>query len=161
MKTIIVLSGVSGSGKSTYATNLSNKLTQEHITNDICSADHFFEDCFGNYKFDGSKIGLAHKTCQEKCELLCQLATSVIIIDNTSLNYKEISTYCAIAEKYKYKVNVIRIDSGLSDEELASRNKHGVGLEIIKKMQAKKETIESISSKIYKTYGNILSDDIK
>lgn len=155
-KVIIVLSGVSGAGKSTYAKRLSDKLSGLRISNDICSADHYFEDSFGNYKFDTTKLGLAHQSCKDKCELLCQLAVNVIIIDNTSLNYKEISPYCAIAEKYKYKLNVLRIESDLANEELAARNKHGVSLEIIEKMQNKKESMESITSKIYKTYGNIL-----
>ena len=156
MKIIYVLSAISGCGKTTYANKLSELCVRDNVTHKVCSADHFFTDTFGKYTFDRTKLGLAHQSCKDKCELLCQLAVNLPIIDNTSLTYQEISPYCSIAEKYGYKIAITRLESDLTDEELAARNRHGVPVEAITRMRNKMEKMESITAKLYEKFGKIL-----
>ena len=56
MKTLYLLRGLPGSGKSTLAKSIGGI----HIEAD----QYFMED--GEYKFDGSKIKLAHNYCQSQ-----------------------------------------------------------------------------------------------
>jgi adenylate kinase family enzyme len=55
-KTIYIVRGCPGSGKSTFAKTLGGI----HI-----EADQYFVDADGNYNFDGSKIKNAHAWCLE------------------------------------------------------------------------------------------------
>ena len=61
MKKLILLRGLPGSGKSTFAKSISNESTG-HIESDM----FFVKD--GEYKFDGSKIKDAHNWCQDVVE---------------------------------------------------------------------------------------------
>lgn len=54
-----ILRGAPGSGKTTWA--LANRQTST-----LCSADHYFTGPDGVYRFDASKIGLAHAACRER-----------------------------------------------------------------------------------------------
>lgn len=56
-KQLIILRGVSGSGKSSFC----DLISEPKI---ICCADFFFESD-GKYNFDASKLGQAHAKCRE------------------------------------------------------------------------------------------------
>jgi len=62
MSVMIIMSGVSGSGKSSCAL----KHQGLDLTNvKICSADNYFVDeDTGEYVFDPSQLGRAHRACQ-------------------------------------------------------------------------------------------------
>lgn len=149
-KIITVLSGLPGTGKST--------LSKNYIENGsaYCSADSYFINDYGEYNWDQTKIGHAHQTCKMDCELFCQAAYQSIVVDNTSLTFKEISPYCAIAEKYGYGVNIIRTDCDVYDTVLAERNLHGVSVEVIKRMRDKMQPLSHIQSKIKEIYPGML-----
>lgn len=94
MKKVIILSGISGSGKSTYAKKLvGDSFGQEECTGVVvCSADHFFMQT-GEYKFDASMLSLAHGECFKDFIEEVQRGTSLVLVDNTNTSVAEIAPY--------------------------------------------------------------------
>jgi len=139
-KRVIILRGVSGSGKSTVAQILFN--CEELGTAYICSADKAFMDN-GEYKFDVSKLEQAHADCfAEFVECLSKYSKiQTVIVDNTNLSNWEIAPYITYARYTKAEIEIMDVESGLSAEQLAKRNVHGVPLNSIKNMMARKEKL--------------------
>ena len=104
MKTIILLRGLPGSGKSTFANYM--------FSNNIFEADQYFYDENGlNYNFDASKLHLAHKWCQLRVEHAMEnnlisggVYFSEIVVSNTSTTEKELEPYLELAKKYDYQI---------------------------------------------------------
>lgn len=130
MRTVTIMRGLPGSGKSHIARLIAN----EHEPATICSADHFFEKS-GIYKFDPKMIGKAHAECKDDFEAALQRKDEAVIVDNTNTQKWEYEWYVQRAEKHGYIVSIIRVDTSLSDEELAKRNTHAVPAETIRRMR--------------------------
>jgi predicted kinase len=63
MKTLTLLRGLPGSGKSTFAKQIWNEYA-------ICEADKYFVDKeSGEYRFDASKLKEAHSWCKNEVEI--------------------------------------------------------------------------------------------
>lgn len=89
MKTVILLRSVSGAGKSTLA----NLLASNEWWVTVC-ADDYFTDADGNYNFDATKLGIAHKECQQKfMEALSDPTVEGIVVANTNTREREFSFY--------------------------------------------------------------------
>lgn len=86
MAKMIIMSGISGAGKSTYANDV------EGI---VCSADDFFMKN-GEYCFDPSKIGEAHEACMRKAIEAIEAGKNVVI-DNTNTSPVEVDPYLVMA----------------------------------------------------------------
>jgi len=103
MKQLILLRGLPGAGKSTFA----NFIWQSGV---IFEADQYFYDNEGNYNFDASKLHLAHKWCQLRVEHAMEDHEEnpqyypEIVVSNTSTTEKELQPYIDLANKYDYKV---------------------------------------------------------
>ena len=96
MKTVILIRGVSGCGKSTIC----NILTKHRGMVSV-SADDYFVDNRGNYNFDATQLHLAHADCQIRfLDFLNEPTVDVIIVDNTNVDISCIETYKQLAEKY-------------------------------------------------------------
>lgn len=102
-KTIYLIRGSSGCGKSTFANQIEEICKAGNTRCIIASADDYFMSD-GKYKFEASKLGIAHKTCIEKVDNACFFEIPVILVTNTLTTEKELSPYLKIAEKYTYKV---------------------------------------------------------
>ena len=99
----MICRGISGAGKSTFAKTLGG----QHY-----EADMFFIDpVTGEYKFDGSKIKLAHEWCQNRVEGDMILNMNKIVVSNTFTQSWEMEPYFELAEKYGYKVFSIIIEN--------------------------------------------------
>lgn len=138
MKKLIILRGVSGSGKSTRAVKLIKE--SKALSSLICSADGFFVDHnSGDYNWDPKKLGAAHAWCKARAELAMELGLKLVVIDNTSSTKWEYEPYLELAERFGYEV--VEETIGQLDESslkiYANRNRHGVSLDIIRK-QAKR-----------------------
>jgi len=135
MRNVIVMSGVSGSGKSTYVKNRFVRYFE------VVSADDFFETS-GKYKFDASKLSEAHGTCFRNFIEALQSETEFVIVDNTNTTCEEIAPYMLGAQAYGYEAEIITLrepgflpgpSEGAHDGTLeylalcAARNSHGVG----------------------------------
>ena len=97
-KQLILMRGISGTGKSTVAKNLVGN-------GEIFSTDDFFMQN-GVYDFDGSKIGHYHKLNQERTEEAMKNGVSPIVIDNTLTQAWEGAEYVRLADKYDYSVRI-------------------------------------------------------
>lgn len=110
MKTCIIMRGAPGSGKSFLAKHIA--LNHRGFSAQICSADHFFmipkdEENPGSprvYRYDPTKIGLAHMTCQREADRAMGNGVELVIIDNTNISRIEYATYVGLAYLHGYKV---------------------------------------------------------
>lgn len=121
-KLVLILSGIPGSGKSTFGKKYSGN-EDSRIT---CSANDYFMKS-GKYEFDVSKLGQAHKACMRKflTHLILE-SIDLIIVDNTNTTALEIAPYYMAAISQGYRVELHSFD--VSAEVGASRNIHGVSL---------------------------------
>jgi len=89
MKTVILLRAVSGAGKSTLADIFNTKVGW--LT--VC-ADDFFTDDNGVYNFDATKLGIAHKECQQKfMEALYNPTVEGVVVANTNTKERDFAFY--------------------------------------------------------------------
>jgi len=99
MKQLILLRGLPGSGKSTFAKTLGGI----HIEAD----QYFMRD--GVYEFDASQIKNAHNYCQSQTRAWMshngeQIKTDRIIVSNTFTQEWEMDAYFEMAEEFGYQV---------------------------------------------------------
>lgn len=134
---VILMSGIPGSGKSTIV----NRMVQDQIgsrTVTVCSADHFFMDESGEYKFDPSKLGSAHASCLHQFVMALtkwergDADLDLLIVDNTNTSATELAPYVALAAAFGVECEIRTV---VCNPEVAyARNVHGVPLGGIKRM---------------------------
>ena len=130
MPKVIILSGVSGSGKSTYA----RKHFPEAIR--LSADDYFLQDA--KWNFDPTKLTEAHAECFSK--FLFHLASpaskeEVIVVDNTNCSAWEIAPYVLAATSFGFEHEIITLFVPWNKlEECARRNVHNVPTNVISKM---------------------------
>lgn len=100
-KVLIIIRGVSGSSKTTFAKFL---LSKSIGTKDWSEADFYMLDDKGNYSFDCKKLGYAHKSCQRDIREAMERDVELIIISNTNSTEKEVAPYLEMAKDHKYSV---------------------------------------------------------
>ena len=130
-KTLYIVRGLPGSGKSTFA----KKLVGSDFL--VCEADKYFIDkTTGEYKFDITKIKDAHKYCQTlvgtymRDSLLNDQFYREIAVSNTFTQEWEMLPYFELAEKYGYTVFVTIVEN-----RHGGKNVHGVPEEKIDLMK--------------------------
>lgn len=150
---VIVMSGVSGVGKSTHV----GKLILEYIGNSslapltinqilavmpkddpratvtYCSADTFFMKD-GEYKFNPAELANAHSMCFRNFIRAVQSGkVELVVVDNTNLTSEEIAPYMLGASAFGYEAEIITLrplDAYFLDR-LHARNTHGVSKDTI------------------------------
>ena len=119
-KSLIILRGLPGSGKSTFA---------ELLHGHICTADDYHCDENGKYNWKRENSTLAHEKCQEKCRKLMNAKAKTIIIANTNITEQQIQPYYNMAKEYGYKVFSIIVENRHN-----GKNTHDVPEETINEM---------------------------
>lgn len=143
---LYILRGLSGSGKTTRANELAEKLadelnvSKETILSRICEADHYFERDDG-YEFNGKLLPYAHAWCQARAKMLLADRTSIpVIVSNTNLERWEMEDYIVFCETFNFAYEVVDLyDGGQTDEQLSARNLHGLTLDKIKQQRNRYE----------------------
>jgi predicted kinase len=123
-KTLLLLRGLPGSGKSTLAKVLGGV----HIEAD----QYFMQD--GEYKFDSSKLKLAHNYCQSQTSAWMssdgeQVNVDRIVVSNTFTQEWEMKPYFDLAKTYGYQVFSIIVEN-----RHGSKNVHDCPQETLEKM---------------------------
>lgn len=129
MKTVTILRGLPGSGKSHYARTY-------HSDAVVCSADHFFEKD-GQYQFDPAKLPQAHAACLNKFIEAVLSGKRSIVVDNTNLSLWEASPYHTIATANGYRVELRWFRTELP--VCLARQTHGVPEHVMKEMLSRYE----------------------
>lgn len=127
-KVMIILRGLPGSGKSTFAEWLVDGNRYGGTT--ICCADEWMVNSGGIYQFDPKKLGFCHKKAQEQAEHCCGEGYHTVIIANTNTKRDEMKPYLDIAEKYGYTVFVLTVNN-----MHGSKSVHNVPDESLQKMR--------------------------
>ncbi len=121
MRKAIIISGVSGVGKSTYARdNFPGALR--------FSADDFYERS-GEYKFDPAKLGEAHANCFRRylAHLAIENVDMTLVVDNTFCEAWEIAPYVLAANAFGWEHEIITLFVPWNKlNALTSRNIHNV-----------------------------------
>lgn len=120
MKTIFLFRGVPGAGKSNDAHILASNCKSAIVL----AADDYFEK-EGGYDFDPSKLGYAHKECQENAEKAMQMGLEAIFVTNTFTKERDMKPYLKLAEKYGY-----RVSSHVVENRHGNKDVHGVPMEV-------------------------------
>lgn len=110
-KTVIILRGVPGNGKSTLASLLATISTLANLKCEICCADDYFMDQDGAYKYDPEKIGGAHLWCQRKFHDALFNNVDLVIVANTSTRERDVNHYRKQAIEFDYKVFVLLVEN--------------------------------------------------
>lgn len=102
-KKLIILRGLPGAGKSTFAEILVDKSL-------ICTADdyHMID---GVYNWKPENSNSAHKKCIQKCEQLMVESNETVVVANTTTTKYELSPYYDLAKKYGYRVFSIIVEN--------------------------------------------------
>ena len=111
-KTLYLVRGIPGSGKSTFAKQLEGFIRE---------ADMYFinrED--GSYNFDPSKIKDAHNWCRQEVESIMKEEENAIV-SNTFTQEWEMDAYYQLAKQYGYQVFSVIVEN-----RHEGVNQHGV-----------------------------------
>lgn len=138
---VIIMRGVPGSGKSTWAANLAIKYDAV-----ICSADHFFVNEKGEYKWDPKKLDAAHEACKRKAEKMLASGKSVVI-DNTNIKKRMYRAYIYLADLFN--AEVILAERRVDFRVAAKHGKHNVPFRQVEKMHLGFEEDHEFPKEVY------------
>lgn len=110
-KTLYIVRGIPGSGKSTFAKSLGGV----HFEADM----YFMEN--GEYKFDPSKLKLAHNWCAIQTQKAMVDEEPIVVVSNTFTQEWEMETYFKLANENNYKVFSLIVEN-----RHGGVNEHGV-----------------------------------
>jgi len=102
-KVLIILRGVPGCGKSTFAEILGS------ISN-ICTADDYhMKD--GKYDWKPENVKDAHSWCKDKADNLMRSGESPVVIANTSTTEWELQPYYDMSKEHGYTIFSIIVEN--------------------------------------------------
>lgn len=125
-KTLYLIRGLPGSGKSTFAKELASSLGAHH-----CEADMYhIDDDTGEYLWKAENVHDAHRWCQEIAEHCMEWDHDNVVISNTFTTEKELKPYLELASRYDYRVVSLVVENRHGNESI-----HGVPEETMQKME--------------------------
>lgn len=127
MAKLILLRGLPGSGKSTFAKFLYTRENTRHF-----EADMFF-DIYNQNKFDASLLSKAHSWCLENTKLSLENYYDVIV-SNTFTQEWEMQPYFDMAKELGVEVTVLIVENYHGNSSI-----HNVPEETINKMRKRFE----------------------
>ena len=141
-KQLIIMRGLPGSGKSTEA---QRRATAHMVAGGksvaICSTDdyHMQDD---KYVFQQENLSKFHVMNQRLVADLMQLKVELIVVDNTNIKYRDMTSYRLSARTFDYEIEEVIIgEAQLKSENVDSyiswcveHNTHNVPREVIERM---------------------------
>ncbi len=146
-KTMIIIRGLSGSGKGTIAKLICNEGSVDYLEDTegvpkrvSVSAEDYFYDEDGSYKFDPEEFKDAHEWCKSEVDVCAKQGYEVIVVHNPFTRKWEVDPYFQIAVSNGYRISVLNLyDSGLNDAQLAGRSKQNIPVHNIRKQRQRWE----------------------
>ena len=140
MKTLYIIRGLPGSGKSTLGEQLADGYMDYHpkfggMKSYSFAADDWFTDHDGNYNFNAGEIIDAHEDCQARVRGAMMSDVENICVCNTFSQAWEAAPYFKLCADFRYTPVVIECQSQF-------RNIHDVPQEFIDEMKEQWEPIE-------------------
>jgi predicted kinase len=127
-KSLILLRGLPGAGKSTLA-----KVLSDGGQYPVLSIDDFFTDPnSGEYKFEFENNHLAYKLCETLTRENLERGISKVFVDNTFTLEWEMGPYFKLASDYNYTIFVVTVEN-----RHTGKNIHNISEEQLKKMAEK------------------------
>jgi len=124
MKNLILVRGVSGSGKTTFASLLAPVYYR-------FTTDDFWHLGGKGYNFDATKLSEAHEWNRARVEkVMTETAPDMIAVHNTFTTEREMKPYFELAEKYGYRVHTIIVEN-----RHGGVNEHNVPQETLEKQK--------------------------
>ena len=134
MKTVVIMRGLPGSGKSTIAGLLAvADQTQKSV---ICSADHYHTAPDGTYHWKPENVANAHAFCRETFKKAVDAETPLVIVDNTNTKHSEYEFYDSYGKTKGYWVVEVTVGDASSEaiNHSDTFNTHNVPRESIEAM---------------------------
>lgn len=121
MKELILFRGMPGAGKSTLA----------ELTCDVAySADDYFTNTEGAYRYDKSQIKAAHENCLSRTAEAMKGGVGRIGVANTFTEAWEMEPYFKLADKYEYRIHAVIVET----RGHYRQNIHGTPRDVIDRM---------------------------
>lgn len=124
---LLLIRGLPGSGKTTLAESI-RELNHRDCT--IHSADDYFVDDNGVYRFDPNKLRHAHAQCEATVNNSMRWNTALVLVHNTFTRDSEMMNYYALAELHGYTCKTIICENRHEGESI-----HGVPSATLEKMR--------------------------
>lgn len=97
----------------------------------------------GQYSFDASRLGQAHKDCQLRVRKAMEKTSDPLVVSNTNMTRWELNPYLQMAVEYNYTVKVYRIKGPWDAKLFAARNLHGLSEANIQRQIDKYQPLEN------------------
>lgn len=137
---LYLIRSLPGGGK----TFLARQLCKKFETAKMFAADDYFMSG-QKYKFDASKLGLAHDACYQNTRN-CLDSGNISVVHNTFTTYQEIKRYLELVDEFNCDYAVLEPDTEWCNnvEECFKMNTHAVPLESIIRMKNRWQTTDEI-----------------
>ena len=122
MTQLLVIRGLPGSGKSTFAQAIASLTGWKHF-----EAYMYFINAKGEYEFNSAQIMAAHQWCRFNTKM-CLATGWNVVVANTFTRIKEIDPYRAMADDLGVQFNVIKMVGDYGSI-------HGVPADALKRMK--------------------------
>ena len=132
LKTLVLIRGLPGSGKTTLAKAYLNQFTKSLLPWDRLRCAHFEADMFfyhnGKYQYDPKFLEIAQRQCLSQTEAAMRDSMNIIVVSNTFIRLWELELYVKLANVFGYVVQEIITAAPF-------QNVHGVPPEAIERMR--------------------------
>jgi tRNA uridine 5-carbamoylmethylation protein Kti12 len=129
---VVILRGVIGSGKTTFASFLEMYARSRRYSAIICSADRYFQGP-GGFHYDASRLREAHDYCHECFRAAIDGLVNFVIVDNTNIRPDEYEWYVRAAEDGNHRVTIVnfRCETIVAARQLYDRSLRLVSRDIV------------------------------
>lgn len=124
MKTLILIRGLSGAGKS----DLANIIVGDGGDRAELSVDeYFYDEETDTYNFNPLHLKEAHEWCEKECASLMEDGIEVMVVHNVFSRKWEIDPYIKMGSENGYRIHVVNLyDRGLNDIQLSRECVHNI-----------------------------------
>ena len=115
---VVVLRGLNGCGKSTFARELQFHCNKMNLTCEICSMEQYFLDDCGNIRFDPQYVREANRFCFQRFQqALWSGRFNVLVVDNKNKSVWDYGEYEDEANSVKARLEFVEFEC--DDMEMA------------------------------------------